>query len=288
MKHVLVAGATGYLGGHLVTELSRRGCRVRALARRPEQADALPAADEVFVGRVTDPATLAGVADGVDTVFSALGITRPSDRSGYEQVDYGGNLALLREAERAGVDRFAYVSVLNGPAMRGRVRLAEAKERFVAELVSSSLRHTVIRPTGFFADMRAFLGMAERGRCYLVGAGQQRINPISGRDLAAACADAAFRAVEEIEVGGPDVFTHEQIARLAADAVNRPVRLTHLPPALLRTLTAALRLVSPERIYGPLQFFQAVMTADMVAPCTGGDHLADFFRQELAQRTASR
>ncbi|GIH20085.1 hypothetical protein Raf01_82570 [Rugosimonospora africana] len=142
-------------------------------------------------------------------MFSTIGITRPRDRSGYARLDYGGNLALLREAERAGVDRFAYVSVLNGPTLRGSVRLADAKERFVAELVSSSLRHTIIRPTGFFADMRAFLAMAERGRCYVVGAGQRRINPISGRDLAVACADAAISGVKEIEVGGPDVFTHE-------------------------------------------------------------------------------
>lgn len=58
---------------------------------------------------VTNPASLTGIADGIDTVFSTIGITRQRDGVGYEEVDYGGNLALLREAERAGVKQFVYV-----------------------------------------------------------------------------------------------------------------------------------------------------------------------------------
>lgn len=52
MNRVLVAGATGHLGRQLVARLRRRGCRVRVLVRRAEQAAALPQADEVFVGQV--------------------------------------------------------------------------------------------------------------------------------------------------------------------------------------------------------------------------------------------
>ncbi|WP_203923522.1 hypothetical protein [Rugosimonospora africana] len=55
----------------------------------------------------------------------------------------------------------------------------------------------------------------------------------------------------------------------------------------MRTLTATLRLLWPERIYGPLQFLQAVMTADMVAPRVGEDHLADFFQREHARQTTA-
>ena len=110
LTRVLVAGATGHLGRQLVAQLHERGCRVRVLIRRAGQAAALPRAAEVFTGQVTDPATLRGVADGIDTVFSTVGITRQRDRVSYQQVDYGGNLALLREAERAGVRHFTYVA----------------------------------------------------------------------------------------------------------------------------------------------------------------------------------
>lgn len=186
MTRVLVAGATGYLGRLLVARLKQDGYWVRALVRRPEQAETLSGVDDVFVGEVTDASTLGGVTDGVDTVFSSIGITRQRDGVGYAQVDYGGNLSLLREAEKSGVVRFLYVSVLHGQELRGHVRLAAAKERFVDQLRQSSLDAVVVRPPAYFSDMTAFLTMAAKGRVYLVGSGQQRMNPISGRDLAGA------------------------------------------------------------------------------------------------------
>jgi len=285
MRRVLVAGATGYLGGYLVTELKRRDYQVRVLVRRPEQAAALPTADEVFVGQVTEAATLRGVADGVDTVFSSIGVTRPRGHVDYDQVDYGGNRNLLREAESAGVARFVYIGVLHGRRMRGSVRLAGAKERFVAALSGSPVAHTVVRPTGFFSDMRAYLDMAARGRVYIVGDGTRRINPVSGRDLAEVCVDAAASGIDEIEVGGPEVFTHEQIARLAAGVAGRGGRVTHIPVWMPAAAIRVLRPVTPVRVHGPLQFLLAVLTADMVAPATGTDRLGDFFRREYESAT---
>jgi uncharacterized protein YbjT (DUF2867 family) len=278
MNRVLVAGATGHLGRQLVAELRRHGCWVRVLVRRAEQAAKLPQADDVFVGQVTDAATLRGVASGVDTVFSTVGITRQRDHFSYQQVDYGGNLALLRETERAGVQHFTYIAVFNGTQMR-TVRLVDAKERFVDALTASQVQPTIVRPTGFFSDMRAFLDMAARGRVYLVGDGQHRINPISVGDLAAACVQATAAGSREVQVGGPEVFSYEQIARLAAGVAERPVRITHLPLGLLRAAASTVRILAPAR-YGPLQFFLAVMTHDLVAPSSGTDHLGDFFRQE--------
>jgi uncharacterized protein YbjT (DUF2867 family) len=126
MRRVLVAGATGYLGRRLVAELHRRGYWVRVLVRRAEQAATLPEADDVFVGQVTDAATLRGAASSVDGVFSTVGITRQRDHLSYQQVDYAGNLALLQEAERAGVQRFTYLAVFNGTRMR-TIRLIDAR-----------------------------------------------------------------------------------------------------------------------------------------------------------------
>lgn len=281
MSRVLVAGATGYLGRHLVSALKKHGCWVRVLVRRPEQASDLPEADDVFVGQITDAATLHGAADDVDTVFSSIGITRQRDGVGYEQVDYGGNLALLREAERASVARFVYISVLHGRELRDHVRLAAAKERFVDELRASAVVGTVIRPTGYFSDMREFLTMAEKGRVYLIGDGNRSMNPISGADLAEFCVTTATtRSAPDIEIGGPDILTHNQIAEAAFAATGRPARITHVPRGLAAAARRLVESITPERTFGPLQFFLSVMTTDMVAPATGHDHLAAFFREE--------
>jgi uncharacterized protein YbjT (DUF2867 family) len=131
MKRALVAGATGYLGGYIVDELKRRGMWVRALVRRPEQRKLLEhRVDDIVIGQVTDAETLRGVAKNIDSCFSTVGITTQRDGLTYEDVDFKGNLNLLREATASGVGTFVYVSVLHGRSMRG-TKLVEAKERFV-------------------------------------------------------------------------------------------------------------------------------------------------------------
>lgn len=281
-QRVLVAGATGYLGRHLVAALVDAGCRVRVLVRRSEQAATFPDEVDVFVGQVTDPATLTHAADGIEVVLSALGITRQRDGLKYLDVDYRGNLTLLRLAEAAGVTRFVYVSVLHGQDLRATVRLAEAKERFVDALVASPISSVVVRPTGYFSDMGEFLTMAGRGAVYLIGDGKLAINPISGRDVAAACIDAARSSASDVQVGGPDVLTYQEIARAAFAARRSTPRLRHIPRGLVLATAWVLAHCTPEHVYGPLQFLIAVMTHEMTAPPTGSDHLADYFARQTA------
>jgi uncharacterized protein YbjT (DUF2867 family) len=279
VRCVLVAGATGYLGRHLVGALLERGCRVRVLVRRSEQAASFPPEVDAFVGQVTDPSTLSGVMDGIDTVFSTVGITRQRDGLSYQDVDYGGNLAVLRSAEAANVTRFVYVSVRHGQDLRARVQLVAAKERFVDALRASPIPSVVMRPTGYFSDMEEFLAMARRGTAYLIGDGHHTMNPISGRDLAAACVDASLSTATDMEVGGPDILSHEEIARVAFAAARTAPRIRHIPRGLAVTLVRVLARCTPEHVYGPIQFFVAVMTTDMTAPAAGSDHLVDHFAE---------
>jgi uncharacterized protein YbjT (DUF2867 family) len=288
LGRVLVAGATGYLGRHLVEQLKDDGCWVRALARRPEQSDSLAIADDVFVGEVTRAESLRGIADGIDTVFSTIGITRQRDGVGYNDVDYAGNLALLREAERSGVKRFVYVSVLHGRELRTSVELAAAKERFVDALTESAVSSTVIRPTGYFSDMTAFLDLARKGTVYLIGDGRRRMNPIGGSDLARACIRAATSSETDVEVGGPDILSHTEIAQAAFTACEKPARIRHVPLRLALAAGWLASVLTPQRVHGPLQFFLAVMTSDMVAPQTGSERLGDFFAAQAAAGASRR
>src|SRR6185312_6862982 len=104
MQRVLVAGATGYLGKHVARALKERGAWVRALIRNPQQRSALlPWVDDFAVAQVTRPPTLCRVADGVDAVFSSIGITRQREGFTFEEVDYQGNVNLLTAASRQSV-----------------------------------------------------------------------------------------------------------------------------------------------------------------------------------------
>ena len=115
---------------------------------------------------MTKPATLEGIARDVDVVISAIGITRQKDGLRYQDVDYQGNLNLLKEAIRSGAKKFVYVSVLHADQMSD-LQIIQAKERFVGELRNWGLDYAVIRPNGYFTDMLAFLNMAKGGQVFL-------------------------------------------------------------------------------------------------------------------------
>ncbi|MEP6546161.1 MAG: NAD-dependent epimerase/dehydratase family protein [Gammaproteobacteria bacterium] len=110
---VLVTGATGFVGSHLVHALLQRGDSVRVLARSAERATPLGAAGaEVRIGDLALPEGLAGIADGVDVVFH-LGSAMHGSREVFERVDVGGTEWMLREAERARVARVVYVGTVS-------------------------------------------------------------------------------------------------------------------------------------------------------------------------------
>jgi uncharacterized protein YbjT (DUF2867 family) len=277
--HVLVAGATGYLGRHLCAEHARRGHHVTALVRDATRAPYL--ADVLVEAEATRAETLGGIMDGIDLVVSSLGITRQADGLGYREVDTQANLNLLREAEATGVGRFAYVHVLHADAMAG-VPLVDAKSAFVAALHASDIPATVVAPTGYFSDMGDIFEMARRGRVWLFGDGSKRLNPIHGADLAAAVADATQTGRGWAEVGGPDVMTQAEIARAAFAALGTEPRVTHLPDWTRRAALAVLPAL-PRRIGGPARFFLTALGLDMVAPRFGTRRLADHFADLAAE-----
>jgi uncharacterized protein YbjT (DUF2867 family) len=278
MKKVLVAGATGYLGRFVVKAFKAKGYWVRALGRSEAKlAPIKELADELFIGEVTDPGSLDGLCDGIDAVFSSVGITRQKDGLTYNDVDYQANRNLLTLAEASDVSKYMYVHVLNAEKLK-HVALVQAKQTFVDDLKRSTLDHTVICPTGFFSDMEEVLSMARSGRVYLFGNGSNRINPIHGADLAEVCAETLVRPASEIDVGGPEVFTYREIAELAFDVVDQREKITCIPKYLVSATVGALRWLTPAKVYGPVQFMASVMTMDVIGQPRGQRRLADHFR----------
>ncbi|MCE8546027.1 SDR family oxidoreductase [Ruegeria pomeroyi] len=276
MKHVMIAGATGYLGQFLCAEYKWRGWQVSALVRSAN-ADAPLAADNIVTAEATKPDTLKCVMKGVDLVVSALGITRQTDGLSYWDVDYQANLNLLREALASDVKHFAYVHVLNADRMAG-VPLVAAKSAFVSALQAADLDSTIIAPSGYFSDMEDFLSMARKGRVWLFGDGQLKINPIHGADLASAIFEAVDRKEAWLDVGGPDVLTHCELAKLSFDTLGAQNRVTFLPDIFRRIALRLLPRFAPHHVAGPAQFFLTAFGMNMAGNPVGTRHLADHFR----------
>ena len=291
---VLVAGSTGYLGKFAVRAFKQRGYRVRALTRSEERlAEAGPftapavdeCVDEVFVGEVTKPETLDGLMDGVDVVFSSVGISRQRDGLTFEQVDHQANRLLVDLAKQAGVEKFVYVS-LWGQAEIGHLEIVRAHEKVVAALEDSGLPYCVVRPSGYFSDMGVLLDMARKGRSFLVGAGENQFNPIHGADLAEVCVDAMESDRTEIGAGGPDTMTQRQAAELAFEVLGRPPKIVVLPMWLMRGGVRLIGLLNAQ--FGDL--FEFIVTAgeiDGVAPSVGKTTLRSYFEGLEAERAAS-
>ena len=296
-NNTLVAGAGGVLGTHLLYELSARGLSARLFTRDMKSlqhrfhshahqfatgGDAPALSEwEIKEGDALRPATLENLCSGIDVVISSIGsslrLNNWRDKRSFQDVDYSGNKNLLKEAQKSGVRKFVYVSSFMGETMN--TAYTNAHESFVQELKNSGLEYVVVRPTGFFYVNLEFLAMARNGFASLVGNGRAKTNPIHEQDVACACLDAAFRLRnEEMSVGGPEIFTRQEIVELAFATLAKKPRIAHAPAI---TTAIASRCITPfnRRIGELVEFLGYVSVHDCIAPLYGKQRLAEYFTE---------
>ncbi len=292
-KRVLVAGATGYLGKFAVRAYKEAGYHVRVLTRSEERlheagpftAPALTKADydEVFTGEITKPETLKGMLDDIDVVFSCVGISRQRDGLTFEQVDYQCNKNLIDLCEQASVKRFTYVS-MQGAENIMQLAITQAHEKVVGALKASSLEYRIVRPCGYFSDMGAIYDMAKSGRAFLVGEGNNKMNPLHGRDLATACVEVTEGEALQVEVGGPDIMTQREAVEMAFEVVGKPAKIHAIPMWLAWGVVKFIRLLSNQ--FGDLaEFIVTAGEIDGVGPKRGTTTLRSYFENLHAGKT---
>jgi uncharacterized protein YbjT (DUF2867 family) len=165
MTTAFVAGSTGYTGKEVVRALRARGIETHAHVR--PGSSALAKVEPLFreLGAVLDTtpwdetaltATLTRIQP--DAIFALLGTTRartreaarrgdPSDKLGYEAVDYGLTVMLLRAARAAGLSpRFVYLSSAGVREGTGNAYL-QARARVERALHESGVPYTIARPS---------------------------------------------------------------------------------------------------------------------------------------------
>lgn len=115
MTNVLVTGATGLVGSHLVERLIERGDRVRALVRTNSLPDFLQDQSiEIVTGELSDRASLERAVEGVEVIYHCA--ARPP-LGGTSQEFYRDNVKgtenLLEAGLEEGVERFVHVSTVD-------------------------------------------------------------------------------------------------------------------------------------------------------------------------------
>lgn len=280
MERILVVGATGSLGFEVVKLMKERGYYVRALVIDDDHAKKLQGvADDIFIADALKPETLKGICNRIRVVFSAMGKSVSmfsNEKSTFKEIDYQGNKNILDEAIKSKVQRFVYVSVFGSDKYK-ELELAKAHELFTKEIKKSGLSYTIIHPVGIFTGLHDVLLMAKKGQVITVGNGDKKTNPIHQKDLAKICVDNIINGKNHIEAGGPKIYTRNEIAEMACEAIGNAKNVNI--SEWLTDLGLPLVKVWDKNFYDKLSFFKEVLTDDAVAPQYGQYLLEDYFRE---------
>jgi uncharacterized protein YbjT (DUF2867 family) len=267
-------------GGSPVRVMSREAARaepLRALGAHPVVAD------------LRDPETLGAAVTGATTVIAAAHGFAGTDAAGADAIDRRGNAALLAASARAGVRHVVLVSVY-GASVDSAMPLCRAKHDAEEGLRGSGLDWTIVQPTSFMETWLGLVGdpLANGGRAMVFGRGQNPINFVSAHDVAEVVVDAAIdgRGRGTVAVTGPANITFDAFAAVAhrASGGDGDPALRHVPRALLRTMSTALRPVRPV-IADQIRAALVMDTLDMTAPIDAGrTRLEDVASERYAAR----
>ncbi|MBN2794255.1 MAG: SDR family oxidoreductase [Clostridia bacterium] len=276
---VLIAGATGYLGKYLVQAFYENNYEVSVIIRNKQKIESVShMIQSIIVEDITNKEALKGLMQGYDAVVSTVGITRQKDHMTYMDVDYQCNVNLLETAILDGVKKFMYIGVLGGEKFRN-LKIMDAKEKFVEVLKRSAIEGIVIRPSGFFGDLKEIYNLAKKGTVYVMGKGHYEVNPIHGYDLANFCVKHLQDAPGEYPVGGPEILSQRDLGSIAFEVLNKPERIIGIPIFLVRLVKVIIRSFTKETFYGPIEFFLTVLTENMVGPKEGKITIKDYFSE---------
>lgn len=276
---VLVTGATGFLGAHLVEALVARGHGVRAVVRPTSKTEHLAAfGAEWVVASLEDGSGLLDALAGVDAVVHCAGGGQAASLEVLDAQNHGSTCQILDAMVASGrpIQRFVLVSSLaaSGPSADGAARPLDAapapisaygRSKVLAEAATLAHRAafpvTILRPPGVYGpgDTR-LLGLfraASRGVLPVVGRGHT-VSFVYGTD----CAAAIVAILERPHATGAiytvcDGAAHrtDHLARAVAAALSRRARLVRIPSALLPPAAAISRAVARLRgrpsILGP-------------------------------------
>lgn len=225
---ILVTGASGHLGGHVVNALLERGVPasdIVAGVRTPDKA--APLVDlgvRVAPLNYAEPATIDAALEGVDRVLLISG-SEVGTR-------LAGHLNVIEAAKKAGVEKFVYTSA---PKVTSADYALGAEHRATEEAIAAAGLPAVILRNNWYHEnyTQDVLGAAESG-VIAAAAGEGRVASASRRDYAEA---AAVALTEDGHVGrvyelaGDVAWTYDELAAAASEVLDRDVAYVSLSAA---------------------------------------------------------
>jgi uncharacterized protein YbjT (DUF2867 family) len=221
VKSVLVTGATGFVGRHLVPELVDRGFSVRAMTRRPESYDG---PGEPVAGDVSDPGTLAAPLEGVDV---AVYLVHSLDDDDFEDRDAEAAKAFGLAAAASGVRQIVYLGGLGkddddlSPHLRSRREV----ERLLGEsgVPVTALRAAIVVGAGGISWEMTRQLIKNLPAMVVPKWATTRTQPIALDDVVRYLAGVVGREEtfgRAYEIGGPDQLSYVDMLQQAAEVIT--------------------------------------------------------------------
>ncbi|WP_329203687.1 NAD(P)H-binding protein [Streptomyces sp. NBC_01435] len=226
---ILVTGATGTIGREVVRGLPA-DLAVRIMARDPARVRGAGPAAEIVAGDFTDPASLAGVLQGIRTVFL---VTNPDgdDDSGF-----------LRSARSAGVRHVVKLSAAAVADSRAEDLITRWQRRNEDLLRESGMQWTLLRPRAFMSNTLSWARSVRSDDVVRALYGTSANACVDPRDVA----EVAVRALTDDghagrihTLTGPEAITAVQQTALLAELLRRPLRFEELEPVQARAALGA-------------------------------------------------
>lgn len=217
---ILVIGATGRVGRHVVDQLVNRGIAVRVLTRDPAKAD-FSAGVEVAQGDLLDIDALRAAFTGVDAFFLLNAVTGD---------EFTQALITLNIAREMGIDRLVYLSVIHADRFVNVPHFAVkfGAERMIEQMGFSA---TILRPSYFIDNDHMSKDVIVDHGVYPMPIGGKGLAMVDTRDIAEVAAIELVRRaqapdklpVETINLVGPDTLTGSDVAAIWSDLLGRPI-----------------------------------------------------------------
>jgi uncharacterized protein YbjT (DUF2867 family) len=237
MTPILIAGASGYVGSHLLDELRRRNQRVRALVRNPAGKD-LPA--ELYKGDAVSGAGLRQALDGVEVAYYLIHSMEGGD---FAARDRAAAVNFGEAASAAGVGRVVYLGGLGPTGDDASEHLRSRHE--VAELLAQRVRTVYVRAAMVIgpgsASFEILRHLVTRLPVMVTPRWiDTRSQPVAIADVARTLADAGELddPPAEVQLGGPEILTYRAMMRRTAAVMGRRSPLILKVPVLTPRLSS--------------------------------------------------